>query len=163
LQVEIESVKQDVSSKRKSAALDHTKNAKRMLNDANLIKTCRDAEICKGIVAKMSEEIEPLNSSLKDSMDVLTGSEQERAALDKAYASQVRLAKLLTSLEEQMIPPNYDVKVPSEYADLPQLKKRATVEMVIKKPDNQPFDINGQNFPQAKMTMIIDGYTCKFL
>jgi peptidylprolyl isomerase len=163
LQAEIESIKQDVASKRKSAALDHAKNAKRMLNDANLIKACRDAKICTAIVDKMSQEIEPINSSLKDSMDVLNGSEQERTALDKAYASQERLSKLLTSLEEQMVPPNYEVKVPSEYDDLPQLKRRATVEMVFKKPDNQPFDINGQNFAQAKMKMVIDGYTGKML
>ncbi|CAB9504865.1 cis-trans isomerase [Seminavis robusta] len=159
LQGEIEAIKQDVGTKRKAAALDHVRTAKRMLNDANLIKACRDGKICTSIVEKMSTEIEPISAALKDSMETLNGSEQERQALDKAYVSQDRLSKLLTSLEEQMIPENYEVKVPSAYDDLPQLKKRATVEMVFKKPNNEPFDVNGQNYKEAKMKMVIDGYT----
>jgi hypothetical protein len=42
---------------------------------------------------------------------------------------------------------------------LPQLKKRATVEMVVKKGEaGATFERNGVNIPQAKMVMIIDGY-----
>jgi hypothetical protein len=130
-----------------------------MLSDPNLVKPCRDAKVCTSVVKKMSEEVDPLNTALKDSMDYLNGSEQEREALDKAYATQDRLAKLLTTLEEQMIPANYEVKVPSAYDDLPQLKKRATVEMIVQKADKQPFDVEGKLYPQAKMTMVIDGYT----
>lgn len=161
LQVEIEAVKQDVGSKRKSAALDHVKTVKRLLGDSKLPAACRDAKACSSTIDGIGNEIEPISVALKASMDALNGSDQERQALDKAYASQIDMAKLLTTLEEQMIPANYEVKVPSEYDDLPQLKKRATVEMVFKKPNNAPFDVNGQNFPEAKMTMVIDGYTGK--
>jgi len=161
LQKEIEDIEQNVSVKRKSAALDHVKNAKRMLGDSNLIKPCRDAKVCAAAVADIQSEIEPISAAIKDSMDAFNGSDQERAAIDKAYASQKKMAKALTVLEEQMIPANYEVKVPDEYSDLPQLKKRATVEMVFKKPNDEPFDINGRNYKEAKMTMIIDGYTGK--
>lgn len=161
MQGEIEAIKQDVSSKRKSAALDHAKTVKRLLGDVNLVKPCRDAKVCKDAIEEIGDQVQPISEALKESMDSLNGSEQERTALDKAYTSQEKMAKALTTLEEQMIPQNYEVEVPSEYDDLPQLKKRATVEMVIRKPDKSPFDINGQNFPEAKMKMVIDGYTGK--
>lgn len=159
MQGEIEAIKQDIGSKRKSAALDHAKTVKRLLNDDKLIKPCRDAGVCKDAIAKIGTQLDPINEALKDSMDSLNGSEQERAALDKAYNAQEDMTKALTTLEEQMIPANYEVKVPPEYDDLPQLKKRATVEMVVRKPDKSPFDINGENFPEARMKMVIDGYT----
>lgn len=159
LQGEIEAIKQDIGSKRKSAALDHVKTVKRLLTDPNLPKPCRDAKVCKDTIALINDQLDPITAALKDSMGSPNGSEQEREALDKAYTAQEKTAKALTTLEEQMIPANYEVKVPDAYSDLPQLKKRATVEMVIRKPDKSPFDINGVNFPEAKMKMIIDGYT----
>jgi len=30
--------------------------------------------------------------------------------------------------------------------------------MELKKPDNGPFDVNGPNYPKAKLVMVIDGY-----
>ena len=127
LQAEIEAIKQDVGSKRKSAALDHVKTVKRLLGDSNLPKPCRDAKLCASAIENIGNEIEPISAALKASLDALNGSDQERLALDKAYESQEKMTKSLTVLEEQMIPANYEVKVPSEYDDLPQLKKRATV------------------------------------
>jgi len=86
----------------------------------------------------------------------MNGSDQERAALDKAYKSQDALQKLLTSLEEQMVPEGYATPVPVEYSDLPQLKGgRATVEFVLRKPGDAPFDVEGVNFPEAKLVMVI--------
>jgi hypothetical protein len=32
---------------------------------------------------------------------------------------------------------------------------RATVEFVLRKPDNAPFDVEGVNYPEAKMVMVI--------
>lgn len=44
---------------------------------------------------------------------------------------------------------------------MPQLQGRATVEMVLKKPDGESFDIEGKLFKEAKMKMVIDGYAGK--
>lgn len=52
----------------------------------------------------------------------------------------------------------YKTPVPSDYDDLPQLKGRATVEMVVKKQNGEKFNIEGQLYDEAKMKMIIDGY-----
>jgi cyclophilin family peptidyl-prolyl cis-trans isomerase len=111
------------------------------------------------MIVKIQDGLDPLATALKDSQDSFTGSEQERAALDKAYVSQKKIVDYLTVLEEQMVPAGYKTPVPADYSDLPQLQGRATVEMVVKKADGKSsFIVEGLKFPQAKMTMVIDGY-----
>jgi peptidylprolyl isomerase len=160
LQSTLEDIKTDIGSKRKSAALDGVKKSKTLLNSSDkYVKSCRQATICSEIIAQMQADLDPLAASLKDSQEAFQGSEQERSALDKAYAAQEKVVNQLTSLEEQMIPVNYKTPVPDEYSDLAQLRGRATVEMIIKKANsNVPFDVNGENFSQAKLVMIVDGY-----
>jgi hypothetical protein len=104
----------------------------------------------------MNTLIEPIDSSVKDAQTFQNGSDQERTALDKAYKNQDDFQKLLTKLEEQMVPAGYETPVPDDYNDLPQLRGgRATVEFLLKRPGNAPFDVEGVNFPEAKMTMVI--------
>jgi cyclophilin family peptidyl-prolyl cis-trans isomerase len=91
-------------------------------------------------------------------MDSFQGSEQERAALDAAYAAQRRVVDSLTMLEELMVPAGYQVPVPEAYSDLPQLRGRATVEMKLVKADKSTYDVSGSTFPEAKMVMVVDGY-----
>jgi peptidylprolyl isomerase len=159
----VETIKYDVRSQRKLAALDDIKKTKSFLSGKvadKMLASCVSKSVCSDILAEMDATLDPLQSSVKASQDSFTGSEQERASLDKALVEQQRLSKLLTQLEEQMVPPDFVTPVPAEYSDLPQLKKRATVEMVIKKTqDGQQFDVNGVNFPEAKLVMVIDGYT----
>ena len=154
----------DIGSKRKAAALDATKKAQTTLRSAKdaekMIVSCRQATVCQETIQNMANNLDPLAAALKDSQDAFQGSEQERQALDKAYAAQKKVVDDLTLLEEQMIPEGYVTPVPADYADLPQLRGRATVEMVLKKPDpSATFDVEGNTYKEAKMTMVIDGYT----
>mmetsp|Transcript_5139 Transcript_5139/g.6639 ORF Transcript_5139/g.6639 Transcript_5139/m.6639 type:complete len:502 (-) Transcript_5139:199-1704(-) len=161
-QVAIEDIRQNIASKRKSAAMDDTKKVKGILKQktSEFSGMCRDSSECTSIIASMNEQFEPLDKSLRDAQTYLNGSDQERIALDSAYKAQDKLQKLLTKLEEQMVPAGYETPVPDEYNDLPQLRGgRATVEFVLQKPGNAPFDIEGVNFPEAKLTMVIDGFT----
>ncbi|KAL7512963.1 hypothetical protein ACHAXN_010068 [Cyclotella atomus] len=160
LQKNIESIKQNVSSKRKTAALDDLKKAKGILNtkETKMTSSCRDASTCSSIIASMKNKMSPLEESLTASTNYLNGSDQEREALDKSYEIQDKIQKELTDLQEQMVPAGYVTPVPSEHNDLPQLQGRATVEMTIKKPDGETFNIEGKLFKEAKMKMIIDGY-----
>mmetsp|Transcript_12868 Transcript_12868/g.27323 ORF Transcript_12868/g.27323 Transcript_12868/m.27323 type:complete len:470 (+) Transcript_12868:181-1590(+) len=161
LQKSIEDIRINIQSKRKAAALDDLKKARGVINtkEAKMTASCRDAKVCSDILASMKEKLEPLEGSLKASADYLNGSDQERDALDKSYATQDKIQKELTVLEEQMIPAGYEVPVPDDYNDLPQLKGRATVEMVVKKADGEQFDIEGKLYKEANMKMIIDGYS----
>ena len=159
----LETIKYDIGSKRKSAAVDGAKKAQTILGGKQADKmaaACQNPKLCSDVMKQMDAGLGPLTDALKSSQDAFQGSDQEREALDKAYKAQEKVVDLLTQLEEQMIPPGYETPVPSDYSDLPQLKRRAKVEMVLKKGEaGAQFDINGVNFPQAKMVMIIDGYT----
>lgn len=161
----METIKYDIGSKRKSAAIDGAKKAQTMLGGKQADKmaaACQSPKMCTEYMKEMNADLDPLVAAIKDSQDAFQGSDQERDALDNAYKAKEKVVDLLTKLEEQMIPPGYETPVPSEYSDLPQLKRRAKVEMVLKKGESgAQFDINGVNFPQAKMVMVIDGYTGK--
>lgn len=160
-QAVLEEIRQDISTKRKSAAIDGVKKTKSTLKakSGEFTKMCRDGPTCTSIIAEMDALLDPLANNIAEAKDVFNGSDQERALLDKAYTGQDKLQKLLTKLEEQMVPAGYATPVPSEYSDLPQLKGgRATVEFVLNKPGGV-FDIEGVNYDKAKMTMIIDGFT----
>jgi hypothetical protein len=79
---------------------------------------------------------------------------QEHEALETAYKANSNLLKQLTSLEEQMAPRGYKPTVPADYNDMPQLLGRATIEMVLKKPDGSPFNIEGVLTKEANLNMI---------
>jgi len=161
LQIQIEEIRQNVSSKRKSAAIDGEQKAAQILKSKSsaFAAMCRDPTTCTSYFNEMSSLLKPLDDSLKEATATQNGSAQERVALDDAYNSQDKIQKLLTLAEEQMVPKGYVTPVPAEYNDLPQLQGRATVEFILQKPNKAPFDIDGVNFPEAKLKMIIDGYT----
>ena len=151
----------DIGSKRKVAALDGVKKSRILLGSSkakSMTASCRDAAMCEKLIVTLQDTLNPLEGALQDSQNAFTGSEQERTALDLAYEKQKEMAKTLTVLEEQMVPAGYRTEVPSEYNDLPQLMGRATVEMTFKKEDGAPFNVNGVNYPTAKLVMVIDGY-----
>lgn len=164
LQSIVEDIRVDIGTKRKNAALDGVKKAKTLLastKDVDKMKSsCRDNNVCTTYLDQIIRDIEPLQSSLRESLETYQGSEQERKALDDAYKAQKKVVDTITLLEEQMVPANYKVPVPDEYKDLPQLQGRATVEMtLVKATKGDTFDVLGATFPEAKLTMIIDGYS----
>ena len=165
LQKSIEDIRINIQSKRKAAALDDLKKARGIINtkESKMTASCRDAKVCSDILASMKDKIEPLEATLKASTDYMNGSDQERDSLDKSYATQDQIQKELSTLEENMIPAGYVTPVPDDYADLPQLQGRATVEMTVKKADGENFDIEGVLFKDANMKMIIDGYAGKLI
>ena len=116
-----------------------------------MTKACREPAKCAAILDGMIADLDPLEAALLESSNANRGSEQERKAQDAAYDAQDKLQKKLTDLEEQMVPSGYVTPVPDDYADLPQLRGRATVEMVLKKGDGGPFDVEGTNYPEARM------------
>jgi len=161
-QVTIEEIRQDITSKRKAAAIDGIGKAEKTLaskSSATFKSMCRDQSKCTTLLNEITTTLPILEVSVKEAQNVMNGSDQERNLLDASYVKIDQIAKTLTSLEEQMVPAGYSTPVPDTYSDLPQLKGRATVEFIVKKPEKEPFTIEGKNYEQAKMTMVIDGYT----
>lgn len=60
---------------------------------------------------------------------------------------------------EEMMVDRFPFQVPAEFGDLPLLKGRATVEMVVQREGNEPFDIEGTSYKEGKMTLVLDGYS----
>ena len=116
---------------------------------------CRDQSACGSILTEISGDLPVLEDALKDAQNVMNGSDQERVSLDLSYTKIDNVSKLLTKLEEQMVPEGYSMPVPELYSDLPQLKGRATVEFIVQKPNNEPYVIEGKNYKEAKMVMVI--------
>jgi cyclophilin family peptidyl-prolyl cis-trans isomerase len=165
LQAALEDIKSDIASKRKNAAIEDTKKAKSILSNTGSVSamkaSCREPTICEQYIQSISTELDTPNLSLalKEFQDSSQGSDQERIALDKAYESQKKAVQILSKLEEQMIPAGYTTPVPDEYNDMIQLQGRATVVMTFKKATpSEPFLLDGKSYPEAKLTMIIDGY-----
>jgi len=160
-QVGIEEIRQDIASKRKGPAIDGINKTKKTLESkasASFKAMCRDQAACGSILQEISDTLSPLEDSMKEAQNVMNGSDQERILLDSSYSKIDSVTKLLSKLEEQMVPAGYVTPVPELYSDLPQLRGRATVEFVVKKPNNEPFVVEGKNYKDAKMKMIIDGY-----
>merc|ERR1711988_1143933 len=83
---------------------------------------------------KLEELISPVEDAINTQQASGSGSVQERAGLDDAFAAQDNLAKQLTVVEEYLIPPGFKRTIPEEYKDLPALQGRATIQFVIVKP-----------------------------
>ena len=106
LQKSVEDIRINIQSKRKSAALDDLKKARGFINskESKMTASCRDAKVCSDILASMKDKMVPLEETMKASADYMSGSDQERDALDKSYKTQDKIQKELTTLQEQMIP-----------------------------------------------------------
>ncbi len=161
MQGTIEKIRYDISSKRIKAALDGLKKSRVIIKQSSkkLTSSCTPEEnICKSVLDDMLLSLDALEDALASASNSLYGSDQEREALDTAYKANGNLLKQLTSLEEKMVPRGYKPTVPAEYNDKPQLLGCATVEMVLKKPDGSPFNVEGVLTKEANLKMIIDGY-----
>jgi vacuolar-type H+-ATPase subunit I/STV1 len=99
----IEEIRQDIQSKRKTSAIDGIKKAKITIKSksSEFTQMCRSAKTCEGILSEMNAILDTLSQNVAESQNFLNGSDQERAALDKAYDLQDTLQNLLTQLEEQ--------------------------------------------------------------
>lgn len=157
----IERIRYDISSKRIKAALDGLKKSRLIIKQSSkkLTASCTSEEnVCKSVLDDMLSSLDALEDALASASNSLYGSDQEREALDMAYKANGNLLRQLTTLEEKMVPSGYKPTVPAEYNDMPQLLGRATVEMILKKPDGSPFNVEGVLTKEAKLKMIIDGY-----
>jgi hypothetical protein len=72
--------------------------------------------------------------------------------------AQAELSHTLSALEEQMVPLSYTRDIPQEFTALPALQRRAEVEMVIRKPDYSPYDVDGKLYEKVTLRMVVDGY-----
>jgi peptidylprolyl isomerase len=97
--------------------------------------------------------IDSISGAMPDLFSFATERKVEKLVdADKAVLREVG------KLEELMVS-GFPYSVPAEYSNLPQLKGRATVEVVVRKDGDEPFDIDGTIYKEGRMTLVIDGYS----
>ncbi|ACK73436.1 peptidyl-prolyl cis-trans isomerase cyclophilin type [Gloeothece citriformis PCC 7424] len=115
---------------------------KKDLKNAAFILTLRRDSILESVPDELKPQAETLIDELKSGVEDLqevANTQDKQEFLDK----QKKLLPKITQIEELMVQ-GFPFEVPEEYANLPQLKGRATVEMTTTKGD---------------LTIIVDGYS----
>lgn len=135
VQKRLEDIDNHIRSKRWGPIGSDVSKASRVLSD-------RDDQLLKSIPEDRKPQGEALIAELQEGIGKLQGAVEDRNQED---VSQIKteLLKKVGKLEELMVT-KFPFEVPPEYANLPQLKGRATVEMETDK---------------GTITLIVDGYS----
>ncbi len=162
IQGSIESAKANLRTRRLPfAKIDISKAADNLKKKKDkLLGAVPKANLDKATVAfdKMLADIGPLIDAIDTEQSAGTGSVQQRGALDAAYNLQDVVAKDLSCFEELMVNPAFKRTVPDEFKTLPRLSGRAEVKMTFKRPGTEPFNVDGVNYNNIDITMVLDGY-----
>ncbi len=135
LQASIEDIDNHIRAKRWSAIVKDVKSA------ANIL-TLRTDKILATVPENYQAEAESLLEEMKTQVTDLQALVEVKDR-EGIGAKKRGFLKNLTKIEESMVV-GYPFEVPSEYANLPQLKGRATVEMET---------------TQGKLSIVVDGYS----
>jgi peptidylprolyl isomerase len=154
LQSDLEGISKDLRGKRWSAVQKSVKNA------AIALKLRQDA-LLEGIPEAKKPEAEALLAQMGEEIIAL---QEAVEAKDKetVWLKRKELLSQITSLEEWMVT-EFPFEIPEEYANLPQLKGRATVELkttqgdLIVVVDGYNAPINAGNFVDLVQRGFYDG------
>ena len=135
LQADIEGISKYLRSKRWSSVSSNVKNASRIL-------TLRSDKLLESVPEERKPQAEALLEPIKQNISELQEATEARDR-EQIWSKRRELLDRITKLEELMLK-GFPFEVPEEYANLPQLLGRATVELKTTKGD---------------MTLVVDGYS----
>lgn len=112
------------------------------VKNAAFVLTLRRAQILEGVPSDRQSQAETILDSLKTQISELQDVVEQK---DKGAVQSKRreILNQITDIEDLMVE-GFPFEVPDEYADLPQLKGRATVEIETTK---------------GNLTLVVDGYS----
>eukprot|EP00186_Timspurckia_oligopyrenoides_P001530 CAMPEP_0182445116 /NCGR_PEP_ID=MMETSP1172-20130603/3355_1 /TAXON_ID=708627 /ORGANISM="Timspurckia oligopyrenoides, Strain CCMP3278" /LENGTH=441 /DNA_ID=CAMNT_0024640825 /DNA_START=68 /DNA_END=1393 /DNA_ORIENTATION=- len=111
------------------------------------------AKFSAGKQEKVNRMLDEIVEAFPDFRDPLSAKNSERVV--ELGRDVLRKLGRVEELQIDAFP----YEIPAEYKNLPILKGRATVEVIVKKAGNQSFDIDGVLYDQGKMTLVLDGYS----
>lgn len=115
------------------------------------------AKILAAVPGDRAEEATKLLGNVQERISVVEGAVSEKNPEKLTKLARDTL-KNVGKVEEMMVE-EFPYQVPSEFSRLPQLKGRATVDISVRKADDEQFDIDGVLMKEGKMTMVLDGYS----
>lgn len=127
----IRSVQQILENMHKEAKLKRWSSLRGMMNQVEEILTQKEEEILAAVNPLYQEEAKTAYTNLVESLIPLRVAIEKKKRLEITPLSEASLA-FVTTIEEDMVQ-QFPFTVPQEYQSLPQLKGRATVEMVTNK------------------------------
>mmetsp|Transcript_20568 Transcript_20568/g.83443 ORF Transcript_20568/g.83443 Transcript_20568/m.83443 type:complete len:222 (-) Transcript_20568:207-872(-) len=115
-------------------------------------------DIMKAVAEGKRDNASEVLASMRGRLDELKVLVAAKSS-DEVISLQRDILREVGRLEQMMIE-KFPYEIPEEYKDLPKLRGRAVVEMTFKKPDGGKYDIEGELFKTAKMTMVVQ--VCEF-
>jgi len=117
----------------------------------------KSAAILKAVPASSAARGQELLAGISaDVADI--SSALSAGTIDKAQEAAARSLLKVTELEEIIATAYQQPPAPAEFAKLPYLKGRATIEWEVKRPGGM-FNVEGSLYDKLQMTTIVDGYT----
>lgn len=150
LQSELEASISDLRGLKWSKVESHVKAAQRVLNAST-------AKILASVPGDHAEEAARLLGNVQERIPAVESAVSEKST--EKVTKVVREALRDVGGVEEMMVEGFPYQVPEEYSRLPQLKGRATVEMVVRKGGDEEFDIDGTLMKEGKLTLLLDGYS----
>lgn len=112
--------------------------------------------ILRDVVADKVSDASFLLDTVMDEIPDVEGAAQKRSVAGVIKGAKLALENV-GKVEELMVG-GFPYVVPDEFSELPQLKGRATVDVVVKKANGEMFDIDGTLYKQGEMQLVLDGY-----
>lgn len=150
LQSELEGAVNELRGLKWSKVESHVKRVLFLLNN-------QSEKILTGIPEVRESDAATLLTHVADTIPTVESAVAERNA-DKVTQVCRSVLRDIGGIEQLMVR-QFPYQVPEEYASLPQLRGRATVEMIVRKGEDAQFDINGIFFKEGKLTLVLDGYS----
>lgn len=124
---------------------------------AALVANTSSDRILDSVRSEKRKEAEEILERVKSEMPSVDAAIQQKNA-ELVVDRQKEVLRDVGLLEELMVK-RFPFSIPPEYDGLPQLKGRATVEMVVRKDEGERFDIDGNLLKEGTMTIVLDGYS----
>lgn len=126
------------------------------LKRASMVLKNQSDSILRDVVADKVSDASFLLDTVMDEIPDVEGAAQKRSVAGVIKGAKLALENV-GKVEELMVG-GFPYVVPDEFSELPQLKGRATVDVVVKKANGEMFDIDGTLYKQGEMQLVLDGY-----
>lgn len=150
LQSELEGSISDLKGLKWSSVEAHVKRAAYVLNN-------QTPKILTDVPEPSANDAAALLARVADALPPLDAAVAERST-EKVTRIARDILHIVGDVEQLMVT-DFPYSIPSEYKGLPWLRGRATVDLVVRKANNEQFDINGTLYDEGRMTLVLDGYS----
>lgn len=130
----------------------------------SLASASRQAQV-EAVLAKLDEKVIAMQAAIAQGQTTFAATVKDAEAVSSANERTRECQELMGQLEMLLVPPGYVAPVPTTSdipKDVPRLNGRATVELVLKRPEGsgeKKYGIDADLYEEAKLKMVVDGWS----